>query len=341
MTQGRRRRTRSPPTPPPSTLRPPTHSEVPDSADRNDTCVPLTCAGKCNQMILDGCGGTLVCQCGFSQTCMNNECVTPPVCPADAGFTSTMPGVYPVPVPGGCSRALIEAIGASGGGNVDGGLGGGGSIVTVTISLQSVTSELVAFVGTEGMAACAGSCSSAPFTGGGVQGGLASGSPRGGTGGGSSEVDSNCASPTIDSAFLCGLRLVVAAGGGGAGSCAGGAGGAGGAPGVSGSKCGSGLGGEGATLTANGMGGAAVDGGTAGSAGTDMSGGASNGGGAGGGGYFSGGGGAIGPGNSDSNPLGGGGGGGTSWANPNVVSGSVTYTTNGFQSDGFVRITFE
>jgi hypothetical protein len=59
------------------------------------------------------------------------------------------------------------------------------------------------------------------------------------------------------------------------------------------------------------------------------------------GGYFSGGGGAIGPGNSDSNPLGGGGGGGTSWANPTVVSGSVTYTTNGFQSDGFVRITFE
>lgn len=222
-------------------------------------------------------------------------------------------GEHAFAVPAGVTSVSVTAIGGRGGrSTAEGNIGGRGA--QVSGSLTNLTPSQTLYVEVGGNANAVGaSCAGAGECVGGFNGGGSVFVLSGG-GGGASDVRTMPRSTplsTVDS------RLVVAAGGGGAGvgqaPCAVSAGGDAGSAGADG-DCGGGTGGQPGTATAGGAGGSGVVDGQAGQLGGGGGGGGSDGrlGGAGGGGLY--GGGQGGTFNADNSPVGsaGGGGGGSS-----------------------------
>jgi Glycine rich protein len=223
-------------------------------------------------------------------------------------------------VPADVSQVSIEAIGAPGGGACGGGTGGLGARVTAELAVSpgSVLYVEVGAIGAPGVLPSGICVNSSPSV---FNGGGALGVVGGGGGGGASDVRTV---PRAEAGSL-GSRLIVAAGGGGAGS-----GGSvpGGAGGNAGSAGGGPVAGGGATLTGPGSAGApdpscttnATSGafGVGGAGANDFP---NNGGGGGGGGYWGGGGGGC------LLMAGYGGGGGSSYVAPHAINVSPVTTT--------------
>ncbi|MDE1905772.1 MAG: hypothetical protein KGH75_04910 [Rhodospirillales bacterium] len=183
-----------------------------------------------------------------------------------------------VSVPAGCTAAIIQAVGAGGGGfagsNQTGGTGG---FVSARFNLAGI-SQLIVVVGQGGIGSCLGDCSGdnvpSVFGGGGA-------TLEGNGGGGYSGVFKQSLEQS--------LALVIAGGGGGGGGGSGGSGGSGGGlAGTLGSNPGSGGGG---TQLAGGSAASEDDGYSGNIPGAALAGGRGAYGGGGGGGYFGGGGG--------------------------------------------------
>lgn len=206
-----------------------------------------------------------------------------------------------IPVPEGCSAAIIEAVGAGGGGFVSGQqTGGNGGFASAQIKLSGI-SNLIVVVGQGGSGTCTGDCSGdnvrTAFGGGG-------GTHEGNGGGGYSGVFNG----SLDQS----TALVIAGGGGGGGGGAGGTGGDGGGPaGTLGSNPASGGGG---TQTSGGQAAGEDDGYSGDMPGGPLAGGTGAYGGGGGGGYFGGGGGGR-----QGYWIHAGGGGGSGYVSPSAI----------------------
>ncbi|WP_188309909.1 Ig-like domain-containing protein [Streptomyces sp. CBMA123] len=239
-------------------------------------------------------------------------------------------------VPGGVTQVDVTAIGAAGG--LEGlGHASGGRGAQVSGTLTGLSGGQTLYVEVGGTATNNGSCYPTSLCTGGFNGG--GNTHFGGGGGGASDIRTQSRTvplTTIDS------RLVVAAGGGGAGEagqspCPGSPGGDAGQPGANGA-CSGGTGGGAGTATQGGAGGAGGGGtpsGTPGTLGTGGNGGLNTGGGGGGGFYGGGGGGNINPLITPAGSAGGGGGGSSlvpaGGTGPTVTSAAasitISYTT--------------